>query len=368
VKSVYFDYAAATPIDPKVFSAMKPYLTVKFHNPSAVYLAAKATRQDLENARSDVAACLGAKPREVIFTAGATEANNLAIQGTMRHFPDGELLVSAIEHESVLEPAKLYRHRQLPVSRDGLVDLNKLKNLIGPKTVLVSVGLVNHELGVIQPLREIAKILNQSSILLHVDASQAPNYLDLQVSRLGVDLLSLNGGKIYGPKQSGVLYVKTGVKLEPLILGGGQEFNLRSGTENLAGAAGLAAALKLSQHKRQSEAKRVSGLRELFIKELNRVVPTAVVNGSLKQVSPHIVSVTFPGQDNERLVMELDEAGVQAATGSACSAANTEPSHVLRAIGLPVDRARSTLRFSFGRQTTEPDIRRAVKLLHSLLF
>lgn len=365
MKTIYLDYAAATPVDPQVFAAMKPYFTDNFYNASASYLAARQVRKDLEKARTDVAATLGAKSAEIIFTAGATEANNLAIQGVMRQLPEGEVLFSAIEHESVIEPAKPFKHRTIPVTRGGLIDLTKLEKMITPKTVLVSVGLVNNELGAIQPLREITKILNKSSILLHTDAAQAPNYLDIHVARLGVDMMSINGGKIYGPKQSGALYVKAGVKLQPLIVGGGQEFNLRSGTENVASVIGLAAALKLAQSRRKDEAARVTRLRDLFIEELKQKIPEAIVNGPLKSAAPHILSVTLPGADNERLMMQLDEAGVQAATGSACAAVNIAPSHVLSAIGLSDAQARSTLRFSLGRHTTEEDINKVVHLLYT---
>ena len=364
-RKIYLDYAAATPMDKEVLRAMEPYFSDKFHNPSASYLAAKDARRALEQARAKVAGCLGARPAEIVFTAGATEANNLAIQGVMRGRPDGEVLVSAIEHESVLEPAKLFKHRLIPVTGEGLIDLAKLEKMITPKTVLVSIGLVNNELGTLQPLGKIAKILDKSGVLLHSDAAQAPSYIDLQVSRLGVDMLSINGGKIYGPKQSGALYMRVGVKLQPLIVGGGQEFGLRSGTENTAGVIGLAAALKKAQLSSKQEARRVSGLRELFILELTKKT-AVVVNGSRRHSAPHILSVIFPGQDNERLMMELDEAGVQAATGSACSASSREPSHVLSAIGLSDEQARSTLRFSLGRQTTDADINKAIELLSKL--
>lgn len=369
--NIYLDYAAATPVDTAVLKAMEPYFSDKFYNPSASYLAASQTRKELESARRHVALGLGAKPVEVIFTAGATEANNLAIQGVMKIFPDGEILAAAIEHESVLEPAKLFSHRFLPVRGDGLVELEKLEKMVSPKTVLVSVGLVNNELGTVQPIAKIAKLLNKLSNLrksrlplyLHTDAAQAPNFFNLHVSRLGADLMSLNGGKIYGPKQSGALYVKAGTKLKPLIVGGGQEFDLRSGTENVAGAVGLAAALKLAAARRQSEAARLKALRRLFVSELAKKIPAATINGPKKEFAPHILSVTFPGVDNERLMMQLDEAGVQAATGSACAAADIEASHVLSAIGLSDEAARSTLRFSLGRQTTASDIRQTVNLL-----
>ncbi|MEX0881382.1 MAG: cysteine desulfurase family protein [Candidatus Saccharimonadales bacterium] len=378
MKKIYLDYAAATPVDPQVFKAMKPYFSDRFHNPSATYLAARQIHKELEQARRQVAECLGAKPAEVVFTAGATEANNLAIQGIMRDFAGGEVLVSAIEHESVLEPAGLFSNKKIPVDAEGKAILNELSNLISDKTVLVSVVYVNNETGTVQPLREIAALLvekrqgrrrqnNKLPLYFHTDAAQAPNYFDIHVSRLGVDLMSINGGKIYGPKQSGALYVKAGVKLQPLIVGGGQEFNLRSGTENVAAAIGLAAALKLTQERRKAEAVRLSKLRNLFTDELEKVIPNATINGSKKRQSPHIISVSFPGVDNERLMIQLDEVGIQAATGSACAAANVEPSHVLSAIGLSDKAAHSTLRFSFGRQTAEADIHKVVRLLTKLI-
>ena len=376
-RNIYLDYAAATPVDPQVFKAMEPYFSDKFHNPSATYLAARQVRKELEKARSDVAGCFGVKPAEVVFTAGATEANNLAIQGIMRDFAAGEVLVSAIEHESVLKPAGLFKYKKVPVAADGRILLNKLSNLISDKTVLVSVVYANNEIGTVQPLREIAALLvekhqgrrrqnNKLPLYFHTDAAQVPNYFDIHVSRLGVDLMSINGGKIYGPKQSGALYVKAGVKLKPIIVGGGQEFSLRSGTENVAGAIGLAASLKLAQERRKAEVTCLSNLRNLFINELEKAMPSATVNSSKKHQAPHIISVTFPGIDNERLMMQLDEAGVQVATGSACTTARVEPSHVLSAIGLSDDEARSTLRFSLGRQTAEADIRKVVEILNKL--
>jgi len=378
MRKIYLDYAAATPLDPQVLAAMRPFFANEFYNPSAIYLAGRRVRGHLEAARRLAAGTIGAKPGEIIFTAGATEANNLAIQGTMKHFPGAEVLVSAIEHESVLEPAGLFKARRIPVDRQGTVDLAKLEEMISDQTALVSVMLVNNELGTIQPLADIAKILNKLSILrksknsqlplyLHSDAAQAANYLDLHVSRLGVDMMSLNGGKIYGPKQSGGLYVKAGVRLQPLIVGGGQEMGLRSGTENVAAAAGFSHALAAAQLRRHAESQRIRGLRQRFEDGLSRLIPQAIVNGSKKK-APHLLNVTFPGYDNERLMMQLDEAGVMCAVGSACSAARQEASHVLSAIGLSPAAARATLRFSLGRQTTESDIETTLSRLAKLVY
>lgn len=377
-KEIYLDYAAATPVDPAVLEVMQPYFADKFYNPSAAYLAAQKARSDLNRARAAVAACLGAKPAEIVFTAGATEANNLAIQGIMHQYPGGEVLVGAVEHESVLAPARLFRHQEIPVDKQGRVLLSKLETMITDKTVLVSAGLVNNELGTIQPLAEIAKLLNKLNIarrangnrlplLLHTDAAQAGNYLDLHVSRLEVDLMSLNGGKIYGPKQSGGLYIKAGVKLQPLIVGGGQESGLRSGTQNVAAAVGFAKALELAQNRRPAEVRRIKQLRDLFAKQLQSQLPELIFNHSVEYGIAHILSVTFPGRDNERLMMELDEQGIECAVGSACSASRQEASHVLSAIGLSDELARATLRFSLGRQTTQKDIDKATEQLQQLL-
>jgi cysteine desulfurase len=264
------------------------------------------------------------------------------------------------------------------VNEKGVIDLEKLGKQISEQTVLVSIMLVNNELGTIQPIKDIAQIIekirqkrlaegNKLPLYLHTDAAQAPNYLDIHVSRLGVDMLSLNGGKIYGPKQTGVLYIKTGTTLRPLFVGGGQEFGLRSGTENVAGFIGLAYALKNAQAKRAEETQRISDTRQQFEKKLQEIYSKAVINGASKSRTPHIISVTFPGLDNERLMMELDERGVQVAVGSACNASSDEPSHVLSVMGLNDDLIRSTIRFSLGRQTNQEQINQALKALKELL-
>ncbi|MBX4201377.1 cysteine desulfurase [Candidatus Saccharibacteria bacterium] len=376
-KRIYLDFAAATPMAPEVLGAMLPYFEQQFYNPSATYLAAKTVKSLQNKARADIANLIGARPGNIIFTAGATEANNLAIRGIMDRFPDFEVLVSSIEHESVLEPARLYASREIPVDASGRILLNKLSNLINDKTVLVSVMLVNNEFGTIQALREISDVLekvrqeriasgNKTPIYLHTDAAQAGNYLDLHVSRLGVDLMSVNGGKIYGPKQSGFLYVKSAVLLKAQIVGGGQEFGLRSGTENVAGCIGLAEAFKIAQNKRIAESERIIGLRQ-ELESAIEVIGGIKINGSPKHRAPHISSLTFPESDNERLMMELDELGVECAVGSACSASNDEPSHALKALGLELSDINSTLRFSFGKNTKSDDITAVSEALAKIL-
>lgn len=368
----YFDYAAATPLEPRVLAVMTPYFTDKFYNPSAQYLAAKEVARDIVNARQDVAKTLGVRPLEVTFLAGGTEANNLAVHGLMANFKDSEIVTTAIEHDSILVPAGMYNSKIAKVKQDGQLDQADLKRQITSKTVLVSVIYANNEIGSVQSLKEIANLLalerssrlkngNKLPIYLHTDASQAGNYLNLNINSLGVDMMTINGGKIYGPKQSGVLIVR-GVTIRPMIVGGGQERNMRSGTENVAGIIGFAKALELAQENRKAEYKRMLDLRLLFEKELARLVPKARINGSKKSL-PNILNISVAGVDNERIMMSLDEKGVQVASGSACSASSDEPSHVLKAIGLSDEEARSTLRFSMGRFTTEESVKSAINLL-----
>jgi cysteine desulfurase len=378
MKQHYFDYAASTPMDTDVLAAMQPYLTTQFYNPSAEYLAAKEVRQALEHARTTVSRVLGTRPSEVYFTAGGTEANNMALQGIMRQYPDANVVVSAIEHSSVLEPAKLFDAQIAPVSSKGIIDLAALEKRIDEKTVLVSIMYANNEIGTVQPIRKIANFLqfvreerrkkgNKLPLFLHTDACQAANYLDLHVSRLGVDLMTLNGSKIYGPKQSGALYVRAGIVLQPLVLGGGQEHGLRSGTENVAGAVGFAAALQKTEKVKRDESDRLKQLRDNLISQLWVLTPNIKINGHEKLRLPNNIHVLIPDCDNERLVMELDERGIICAAGSACSASSEEPSHVLKAIGLSDKDAQSSIRITMGRGTTLKDTKTLAEVLTEVL-
>lgn len=373
---VYLDYAAATPLDKTVLAKMTAYFSDNFFNPSAIYKESEIVKADIEEARARVAYYLGAKPSEIIFTSGATEANNLAIKGIMSNYPDANILVNAIEHESVLAPATKYNHQIIQVQPDGRVDLNNLKKLINSKTVLISVMQANNEVGVIQPIKEIATIIKNERlkrglkglpIYLHSDSTQAANYLDLHVSRLGVDLMSLNGGKIYGPKQTGALYIKTGVNLSPIITGGGQERNLRSGTENVSGIIGFSHALHLVQNNKDKESKRLSILRDKLIKDLESNIPNVIINGSLKHRLPNNIHITIPKCDNERLIMSLSNEGILVAAGSACSASKKAPSHVLKAMAKTDKEARSSLRITLGRKTNQTDLDRLLSTLLKII-
>jgi cysteine desulfurase len=370
---IYLDHAAATPLDEQVLKAMQPYFSDKFYNPSATYAAAREVHQALEAARAQVAHWLGSRPSEVIFTAGGTEANNLAIHGVLRQYPKANLVVSAIEHDSVLEPARQYDCQEVAVRADGRLDLAELEKQIDDNTVLVSIGYANNEIGTVQSIRDITRLIqavrerrkSDLPLYFHTDACQAGNYLDLHVARLGVDLMTLNGGKLYGPKQSGALYVKAGIELEPLISGGGQERGLRSGTENVAANNGFASALDIAQTMRHDEAARLGELQRQLIKGL-LTIPDVFINGSHKYRLPNNVHATFPGKDNERLLIQLEEQGILAAAGSACSASNEESSHVLKAIGLSDTAARASLRFTLGRGTVASNIEYLLKSLTTL--
>lgn len=377
-KSIYLDYAAATPIDDLVIAAMRPYQKEKFYNPSATYSKARAIRKELDSARDRIALILGVKSQEIIFTAGGTEANNLAIKGVLDSTKDAHVVISAIEHESVIEPALNYPHSIAPVSGAGTLDVSKLLSLVTDKTVLISVIYANNEVGTIQPLHKLSEGIkqirqqrikkgNSAPLYFHTDATQAVNYLDLHAHSLGVDLMTLNGGKIYGPKQSGILYVSSTVKLKPLISGGGQELGLRNGTENVASDIGLAKALELVRSRSSSERIRLKKIQEHFFRELKTKFKGTIINGDTKTRLPNNLHVSFPNVDNEWLLIKLDEAGILAASGSACSASKQESSHVLRAMGISDKLARSSVRFTMGKDTTVQDINQLIRILDQLV-
>jgi len=366
MKRIYLDYAAATPVNPKVMKVMEPYFTDIFYNPSALYQGSRQAKAGLEAAREQTAQIIGCRPSEVIFTAGGSESTNLAIQGIMTKFPEGNMVLSAVEHEAVREPSLAFQHETAPVDSKGRVQIDELKMLIQPHTVLVSVMMVNNEVGTIQAIKEIAVLIknlqkirklenNDTPLYFHTDACQAPNYLDVNVARLGVDMMTLNGGKIYGPKQSGILYLKAGVVLNSLIKGGGQEMGYRSGTENIAFAVGFAKALGLAQKSRVVNTKKVSDLRDYFSQQLQERFDTKISGHAIHKIANNVHAV-FDEVDNERVIFALDDSGVDVAAGSACSASNDEASHVLTAMGYSEQESRSSVRFTLGNQTTKSEI------------
>lgn len=377
VKPIYLDFAAATPVDQHVFDAMVPYFSDVFYNPSALYKGARDAASVLSGARSRVARSIGCRPSEIVFTAGGTESANLAICGVMNSYPGAEVIVSAVEHDAVRVPAQTYTMKTCPVDTCGMIDVNALRTLISDETVLVSVMYANNEVGTVQPLQDVVALVAQIRLdrkkrqvklplYIHTDACQAPLSLDCSVSRLGVDLMTLNGGKMYGPKQSGVLYVRAGVRLRPLIVGGGQEMGYRSGTENVAYAVGFATALEQAQTQHKEYARSVLDVAHYFTKRLEESYGV-IVHGHKKKRLPNNVHVTFPGCDNERVLMSLDDQGVFAAAGSACSASRDEVSHVLSAMNVSEEDARSSVRFTLGKSTTKDEIDQTIDRLRIAL-
>lgn len=363
---IYFDHAAATPLDPVVLRAMVPYLTDSFYNPSSPYAPAVEVRQQLESARHRLAVCIGAQRDDIIFTAGATESIALALTAAT----DGHVVTTAIEHPAVLENARRYDVSIVSPNKKGRIDPASIKAAITPKTQVVSVGLANSELGTIQPLKDIAAIVSLERtrrqdegdtrpIWLHSDASQGAGLYDINLSRLGVDLLTLNAAKLYGPKQVGLLWRRPGIKLVPLFGGGGQEVGLRSGTESVAGAVGFAVALERAEKKRKSEFRRLTELRDDLQKKLQDSLEDMVVSGDQKHRLPGHLHLAFAGVDAERLVFMLEARGVLVATGSACAANKGTRSHVLVAIGMDEKLADGSLRITLGRGSTEQDIQSA---------
>ncbi len=366
---IYLDHAAATPVDAKVLAAMQPFFSEAFYNPSAPYAPAVAVRRAYEAAKQTIARSIGAKGDDLVMTAGATESINLAFDSF-----EGHVVTANIEHHAVLAAAD--RHDVTLVAADarGFVTAQSIQAALQPNTVLVSIALANNELGTIQPLRDIAEVVrteratrlaqgNHTPIFLHSDASQGVGQLDVNVARLGVDLLTLNAAKVYGPKQVGLLWAASSVALKPGIVGGGQERGLRSGTENVAGTIGFARAMELASEHRQYEADRLAKLRNEMQQQLMNAFPEAVVSGHLKHRLAGHLHISFPNLDAERVLFALEAKGVLVATGSACAANKGTRSHVLTAIGLAPEIADGSLRITLGHLSNEQNCARATELI-----
>lgn len=383
-KHYYFDYAASTPVDPEVEKAMRPFWSEVFGNPGALHFFGQKASAEVFKARKSMADILGCKYDEIIFTGSATEANNLALRGIVKKFLSDKtsltskpkIIVSAIEHDSILDTARILEKEgaetaYLPVSKKGIVDLEKLEELLDDRTVLVSVMYANNEIGTIQPIREISKIINnfrnRTAVttrtiypLLHTDAVQAFNYLPCGVDELGVDLMTLSSQKIYGPKGIGMLYFRNSAKtvksLEPLITGGGQESGLRSGTENVPGIVGFAKAAEIADKLRDKEIKRLNKLKDYFLTKAKKIIPSSQLNGDGKNRLPNNINLYFPGEEAQELIIKLDLAGFAVSPGAACSARVCKPSHVLKAMGHSDELATHSVRITFGRGTTKKEI------------
>ena len=369
---IYLDYAATTPVAPQVREAMLPYFSDRFGNASSLHKFGLEAKAALDEARRTVANALHAEPVEIIFTSGGTEANNLAILGTaFRYSEPGHLITSSVEHPSVRQTCKFlqqlgWRITYLPVDRYGVVYPDELKRAITPETRLISIMYVNNETGALNPIGELASLARERGIPFHTDAVQAFGKLDIDVRSVPVSLLSLAGHKIYGPKGVGALYVRRGVSLRKLLHGGGQERDMRPGTENVAGIVGLAAAVQLCETRRQQDMKHLVHLSDYFMRRLKELIPGAVINGHPQHKVPWIINVSFPGLDNTSLVMGLDLEGIAVSNGSACSSGKVEPSHVLQAMGLHPALQKSAIRISLGRHTTQEELDCALMTLQKL--
>ena len=367
---IYLDHAAATPVSDKVLKAMEPYFAEDFFNPSAAYLPAKKVAAEYEAAKGAIAHAVGAKASDLVITAGATEANNLAFTAITL---DGSCLYLETEHDSARRVAERYGGVAIKALSNGVIDLEDLRLKLNDEIQLVSVSLANNELGTIQPLSEIAAILREvkldrmkrgikTQLLLHSDASQALNLLDINVARLGVDLLTLNAAKVYGPKGVGALYVSHDASLSPLTVGGGQERGLRSGTENVPGVIGFAEAISLAKEHVNGNRKKYAKWRKILLDELKDY---ELINK--KHTLDNFVVVSFPGLDAERLIFLLEEKEVYAATGAACAASKGEKSHVLKAIGLSDEMIAGSLRITLGEANDEAQIHQAAKVINSVV-
>ncbi len=366
---IYLDHAAATPMDSKVLTAMQPYFSELFYNPSSPYSPAISVRRDYEEAKHQLAQSIGAKQDELVMTAGATESINLAF-GSIK----GHVVTANIEHHAVLAAAQIRDHTLVESDARGFISAESVKLAIKPTTELVSIALANNELGTIQPLRDIAQVVKQerearlgrgdtTPIYLHTDASQGVGQIDINVARLGVDLLTLNAAKIYGPKQVGLLWAASGVRLSPQIVGGGQESGIRSGTENVAGVIGFATALSLASEHRKYESERLTVLRDSLQSQLLAAFPEAVISGHPKHRLGGHLHISFPDLDAERIVFALENRRVLVATGSACAANFGTRSHVLTAIGLAPEVADGSLRLTLGHLSTEENTSEAARII-----
>ncbi|MDP3784549.1 MAG: cysteine desulfurase family protein [bacterium] len=376
MRRIYLDYAATTPLDPRVKRAMEPWWDMEYGNAGGLYEEGRRAKEAMQSSRETIAKLIGAKADEIIFTSGGTEADNLAIFGIASSFAKasedkrGHIITTAFEHHAVLNPCQQlgkegFEVTYLNVGKDGIVNPEEVRKALRPETILVSIIYANNEIGTIQPIAEIGKIIRDYKSrrkvgtptvasglpYFHTDACQASGYLDLNVNNLGVDLMSVNGSKIYGPKGVGFLYKRLGVKIKPQILGGGQEGRMRSGTEAIPLVVGMGEAFKIAQEERDGETKRLAPLRDYFIAEVIKRIPKVVLNGDAQRRLPNNINVSILDIEGEALILYLDAEGISISTGSACTSESLDPSHVILALGKPYEFAHSSMRFTLGRAT-----------------
>ena len=360
---IYLDHGATTKVDERVLSKMLPYFSINYGNPSSMYFLGRRNKRAIEEARNDVASNIGAKSKEIYFTSCGSESDNLALKGIAyaNKHKGKHIITSKIEHPAILNTCATLKRQgfevtYLNVDRNGFIKLEELENSIRADTILISIMFANNEIGTIEPIEEIGKIARRNNIYFHTDAVQAIGNVKIDVQKMNIDLLSMSAHKFYGPKGVGALYVKEGVDFERIQDGGHQEKGKRSGTENVAGIVGLAEAIKYSYKEFEYNNKKILSLRNYFITKLKQINSNIKINGDLEKRLPGNINVTFPNIDGGQLLLKLDEYGICASAGSACSTGDSKPSHVLTSVGLSKNEAFGTLRFTLGKENTNQEI------------
>jgi cysteine desulfurase len=373
-KKIYLDYAATTPVDPRVIKTMLPYFTERFGNTMSLHSFGQEAKQALEESREKVADLIGAKSNEIIFTSSATESNNLVLKGVAfaNKNKGNHIIISSIEHPCIMESAKWLEKQgfevtRLAVDKYGLVNPKDVKKTIKRETILVSIIHASNEIGTIQPISEIGRVCREKGVYFHTDATQSFGKIPIDINKMNIDLLSASSHKLYGPKGVGCLFVREGVRIEPILHGGGQESGLRSSTVNVAGIVGFAKACKIAKTEMKKEARKQTKLRDKLIKGILQKIKGSHLNGHPKKRLPNNANFWFEFVEGESIVIQLDLLGVAASTGSACSSVKLEPSHVLLAIGLKHEQAHGSLRLSLGRWTTEKEINYLLKVLPGVI-
>ena len=371
MKEIYFDNSATTPIKSEVLNEMMPYLTTEYGNASSLYAIGRRSKRAIENARKRVAELINCDPKEVYFTAGGSESDNIALKGFAyaNQKKGNHIITSKIEHPAILETCRSLQTQGFEVSyinvnEDGIIDLDELQQSIKPSTILISVMAANNEIGTIQPIEQIAEMAHYHNIVFHTDAVQAIGNMQIDVIKMQIDMLSLSGHKIHAPKGIGALYVKNGIKIEKFINGGHQEKDKRAGTENVAGIVGLGKACEIANKNMESHIKNLTKLRDYYIKRLQKEMPDKIrINGTMEQRLPGNANVSFEGVNSSELIFKLDEKGICVSAGSACSSGKSSPSHVLSAINVPEKYLNSAIRTTFGDNNTFEEIDYLVRLI-----
>ncbi len=375
MKEIYLDNAATTKVRSEVKEEMLKYFDVVYGNPGSFHGKGLDAKDAIEDVRERVAKLINAKPKEIIFTGGGTESINLALKGLAKAMKDkgNHIITNRIEHHAVLHTCEYLEKYEgcevtyLDVDKYGMVNPEDVENAIKENTILITIMYANNEIGTINPIEEIGKIARKNNIYFHTDACQAAGYCDLDVEKLNLDMMTVNGSKIYGPKGVGMLYVKTGIQLIPLIHGGGQERNLRSGTENVSGIMGFAKAFELAQAEREKEVPRLTKLRDKLVKGILETIPKTFLNGHPTKRLANNANVTILDIEGEALTLYLNEYGIYTSTGSACTSQTLDPSHVVIATGLPYEAAHGSIRFTLGKETTEDDVNKVLEVLPGIV-